>query len=179
MRGSCSCWLSSQLAFRRTWWGGRPVQARAAACHSAPGSQADAPSPQACPHGHRGPLVGAGPSLPFSGSHFLVVTPLPFCRLWFCKSRNLGTEISPQAVWGGGGPGNNGLAPALLPRPQTTFPAPEKEELGAQPWGGVLFQEGRLQSCTGLSALSGAQCSAPPILIWKSAHSSQTAGWII
>lgn len=122
------------------------------------------PSPQACPSGHRGPLVGAGPGLPFSGSHFLVVIHFPFAHSGFCKSRNLGTETSLQAVWGGGGPGNNGLAPALLPRPQTTFPAPEKEELGAQPGGGGPFQEGCL--CRGTlgsvhSVVPGAPRSTP------------------
>lgn len=93
-------------------------------------------TPQACPL--------AGP--PFSGPRFLAVTPLPFCALRFCKSRNPGTETSPQALREAGQPGDNGLAPALPHRPQTTFPARQlsvhflrgKRNLGCSRQGGRL-----------------------------------------
>lgn len=132
-------------------------------------SQADAPDPPGLPSWLHRASSGGWLSLPFFGSCSLVVTPLPFCTLWFCKSRNLGTETSLQ---GGGRPGNNGLAPALQPRPQTTFPAPEKEELGVQPelgWAGGVPGRSSLQGHSGFSALQCPALPTPPILIWKSA----------
>ena len=131
------------------------------------GAARSGPGPGAVPRGRCPPLrtwepadaptPAPFPALPFSGPRFLAVTPLPFCALWFCKSRNPGTETSPQAAREAGQPGNNGLAPALPRRPQTTFPARQfsvhflrrKRNLGHSRRGGGLSRAE--QACAPLS----------------------------
>lgn len=138
-----------------TFGGGgcRPVRARPRCCSS--GSLPAAPHLGARGRPHARPLPF--PALPFSGPRFLAVTPLPFCALWFCKSRNPGTETSPQAAREAGQPGNSGLARALPRRPPTTFPARQfsvhflrrKRNLGHSRRGGGLSRAE--QACAPLS----------------------------
>lgn len=70
--------------------------------------------------------------------------------------------------------------PPSCPDLRPPFQLLRKRNLEPSPGGeGVLFQEGRLQSRTGLSALSGARCSPlHPFSFGSLPHSSQTAGWI-
>lgn len=119
---------SAQLrCFREHGWGG------GAAGHSAPGNQADAPEPPSLPSWPQRASSGGWPRPAFLWFPFPCGDSTSLLCTLVLQVQEPGNRDFPSGHLGRRWTWEQWFGSLSPPRPQTTFPTPEKEELGAQP----------------------------------------------